>query len=338
MSTLKYINIQNYVTESGKAIPLKLSYQTFGRPLFEAPIVLINHALTGNSQITGDNGWWNPIVGHNKVIDTSRYTILAFNIPGNGFGAIEENYTAYYQEFIAKDIARIFLIGIKALKINKLFAIIGGSVGGGIAWEMAALKPKLTQNLIPIASDWKSTDWLIANCYIQERILENSLNPIADARLHAMTFYRTPESLTEKFRRTKANPKQFNIESWLNHHGEKLATRFQLSAYKMMNQILKTIDITRDEGSFIEIAKRIEAHVNIITINSDLFFKPEENWNTYVELKFVKENVTIGEIKSIHGHDSFLIEYQQLTTLLKPIFEQKVNKNKVIISKVSDCL
>ena len=90
MSTLKYINIQNYVTESGKAIPLKLSYQTFGRPLFEAPIVLINHALTGNSQITGDNGWWNPIVGHNKVIDTSRYTILAFNIPGNGFGAIEK--------------------------------------------------------------------------------------------------------------------------------------------------------------------------------------------------------------------------------------------------------
>jgi homoserine acetyltransferase len=56
------------------------------------------------------------------------------------------------------------------VKIDTLFALIGGSVGGGIAWEILALEPKLAQNFIPIATDWKATDWLIANCYLQEQI------------------------------------------------------------------------------------------------------------------------------------------------------------------------
>jgi len=142
-----------------------------------------------------------------------------------------------------------------------------------------------------------------------------------------MTFYRTPESFTEKFNRTKATPSIYNVESWLNHHGEKLNERFKLSAYKMMNHILKTVDITDGQDSFLEVAKKIEGHIHIITIDSDLFFKSSENWKTFVDLKTVKNNVTIGEIKSIHGHDAFLIEYQQLNRLLKPIFDQHLKKN-----------
>jgi len=89
----------------------------------------------------------------------------------------------------------------------------------------------------------------------------------------------------------------------------------------MMNQVLKTIDIAKGRPSFIEVASKISSNIHIITINSDLFFKAEENWNTYVELKSVKENVNIHEIKSIHGHDAFLIEFDQLAKFLKPIFK-----------------
>ena len=78
---------------------------------------------------------------------------------------------------------------------------------------------------------------------------------------------------------------------------------------------------------FLEVASRINSCIHIVTINSDLFFKPEENWNTYVELKSVKENVTIHEIKSIHGHDAFLIEFDQLAKFLKPIFAIKTNSH-----------
>ncbi len=313
------LTLQNFTTESGAFYAgLNLSFQVFGAELHTAPIVLVNHALTGNSQVVGENGWWNDLIGEHKTIDTTKYTILAFNVPGNGFDGFSiENYS----DFNTRDIARIFIEGIQLLEIKKLYAIIGGSVGGGIAWEMVALEPKITQHLIPIATDWKSTDWLIANCFLQEQILKNSSKPIEDARTHAMLCYRTPESFAAKFQRTTNEELAvFNVESWLLHHGEKLQKRFQISSYKMMNQLLKTIDITRNSDSFEDITSKIEADIHIIGINSDLFFTANENKATYEELKKYKNKVSYQEIVSIHGHDAFLIEYKQLHNLLQDIF------------------
>jgi len=313
------ITIQNFTTESGAIYAsLNLSFQVFGPALNTAPIVLVNHALTGNSQVIGEHGWWNSLIGENKTIDANKYSILAFNVPGNGY---DDTLIENYLDFNARDIAKVFLEGIKTLKIQQLYGIIGGSVGGGIAWEMVALEPKITQHLIPIATDWKATDWLIANCFLQEQILNNSRNPIEDARIHAMLCYRTPESFKAKFQRTTNEELAiFNVESWLNHHGKKLQNRFQLSAYRMMNQLLKTIDITRNRSSFEEIVSGIEANIHIIAINSDLFFTANENKETYKELKKLNKSVSYKEIESIHGHDAFLIEYKQLDNLLKDIF------------------
>lgn len=327
MEALRYINIPNYVTNTGKTVNIKLSYQIIGKDLLEAPIVLVNHALTGNSSVSGENGWWNNLIGEDKVIDTNYYSVLAFNIPGNGYDESHENLIENYKDFSAIDIAKLFAIGLDKLNINNLFAVIGGSVGGGLAWELAVLRPDLIENLIPIAADWKSTDWIIANCFIQDNILNNSTRGLEDARTHAMTLYRTPESFSKKFNRSLKAHQYFNVESWLNYHGDQLNKRFQLSAYKMMNQILKTIDITRDGRDFIDVISSIKSNIHIVTINSDLFFKAEENWKTYVDLKSIKDNVTIGEIKSIHGHDAFLIEYNQLDNILKPIFQaEKVDE------------
>jgi len=329
MEGLHYIHIDDFINEKGNSSSIKLSYQTFGKNLDEAPIVLVNHALTGNSNVCGEDGWWKELIGEDKCIDTNTYSILTFNIPGNGIDGLTENLIDNYKDFNARDIAKFFALGLEQLNINTLFAVIGGSVGGGIAWELASLKPNLIEHMIPIAADWKSTDWLIANCYIQDNILNNSSKPLSDARIHAMTLYRTPESLAKKFGRTKKDIELYNVESWLHYHGKVLNKRFQLSAYKMMNQVLRTIDITHNRGNFLEVASTIKSHIHIITINSDLFFKAEENWNTYVELKSIKENVTIGEINSIHGHDGFLIEYDQLSTLLEPIFQSKISSLKI---------
>ncbi len=313
------ITFQNFTTESGAIYAtLNLSFQVFGPELNSAPIILVNHALTGNSQVIGASGWWNNLIGENKTIDTQKYTILAFNVPGNGY---DDTLIQNYLDFNARDVARLFLEGIRILKIEQLYAIIGGSVGGGIAWEMIALQPKITQHLIPIASDWKSTDWLIANCYLQEQLLNNSRKPIEDARIHAMLCYRTPESFKEKFKRTTNEDLAiFNVESWLAHHGNKLQNRFQLSAYKTMNQLLKTIDITRNRDSFAAVVSEIEASIHIIGINSDLFFTATENKETFKELERQNKKVSYREIQSIHGHDAFLIEFEQLDHLLNDIF------------------
>ena len=325
MTEIQYIEIPKYTTISGKIMPINLSYQLFGCALHSAPVVLINHALTGNSNVAGSEGWWSTLIGPNKAIDTNHFTILAFNIPGNGYDGHTNHLIENYKDFVARDIAKLFLSGLESLGINQLFAAIGGSLGGGIAWEMAALNPKITTHLIPVASDWKSTDWIIANCLIQEQFLVNSKRPIQDARMHAMLCYRTPESFQNRFHRSQNEEFDlFNIETWLLHHGDKLQKRFQLSAYKLMNQLLKTIDITTNRGSAAEVLQTIEAEIHIIGIDSDLFFVSEENTATLKLLHPKLSNVSYHEITSIHGHDAFLIEYEQLNAIIKEIFQPKL--------------
>ncbi|GLU42596.1 bifunctional aspartate kinase/homoserine dehydrogenase I [Allomuricauda sp. NBRC 101325] len=328
---LRHLAIEQFETISGSVQDLKLSYEIFGQPLHSAPIVLVNHALTGNSNVAGEGGWWTDLIGEGKCIDTNIYTVLSFNIPGNGYdGFVIENY----KDFVAGDIAKIFLLGLKQLEIEKLFAIIGGSLGGGIAWEMTAFDPNITEHLIPVASDWKSTDWLIANCQIQEQFLVNSKQPVHDARMHAMLCYRTPESFKERFKRsTNEELKVFNVESWLMHHGKKLQERFQLSAYKLMNQLLKSIDITRNGDEAFKALQESEMKIHIIGVNSDLFFTAEENKETFKRLAQANANVTYGEVQSLHGHDAFLMEFEQLEKLLQPVFQPEAKKERIKILK-----
>ena len=322
MNKLKYIDLPKHTLISGKKHATQLSYQLFGCALNTAPIVLVNHALTGNSNVCGETGWWGSLIGHDKTIDTLRYTVLAFNIPGNGYDGNPDNLIENYKDFVARDIAQMFISGIEFLKINQLYAIIGGSLGGGIAWEMAVLSPNITQHLITIASDWKSTDWIIANCLIQEQFLINSKNPLHDARMHAMLCYRTPASFAARFECSKTEDLQlFNIESWLLHHGEKLKQRFQLSAYKLMNQLLRTIDITTENQDAVEVLNSINAKIHMIGIETDLFFVPEQNRQTLELLQSKFSEIYYYEISSIHGHDAFLIEYEQLKKIIEPLFQ-----------------
>ncbi|MGB1211232.1 MAG: bifunctional aspartate kinase/homoserine dehydrogenase I [Lacinutrix venerupis] len=331
MKDLQYIENIDYVTQNGKSVKIKLSYQVFGKTLHTAPIVLVNHALTGNSNVAGNDGWWSELVGKDKVIDTKEYTVLAFNIPGNGYdGFLIENY----KDFIARDIAKLFLIGLEKLKIKSLFAVIGGSLGGGIAWEMVVLKPNLATHFIPVATDWKATDWLMANCQIQEQFLVNSKNPVHDARMHAMLCYRTPESFKSRFQRSKNKELEiFNVESWLLHHGNKLQERFQLSAYKLMNQLLRTIDVTKNREPNKNVLDVIQSKITIVAVDSDLFFTAEENRETQKQLALTHPNVTYNEINSIHGHDAFLIEFEQLENIIKGIFKPKVKEKKMKVLK-----
>ena len=321
---LQQINIQNMQLNNGTFLTkIPLFYQVFGQPIGNSPVVLVNHALTGNSNVAGENGWWNDLIGENKTIDTSYFTIIAINIPGNGFDKKNENLIENYKDFTTKDIANQFWKALFQLNINTLFAVIGGSLGGAIAWEMANLYPTKIKNLIPVAANYISTDWVIANVLVQDNFLNNSLNPIQDARIHAMLLYRTPESFQQKFDRKKQTENQFQIESWLVNHGEKLKNRFQLTSYKLMNHLLKTIDVT------FENLPKIQSNIHLIAVDTDYLFTAKEIKKTFKKLKPLKENVFYNEIKSIHGHDAFLIEFEQLNAFLTPIFNTQKQLNYV---------
>jgi aspartate kinase len=152
--------------------------------------------------------------------------------------------------------------------------------------------------------------------------------------MHAMLCYRTPESFKERFHRSKKdNSDVFDVESWLLHHGKKLQERYQLSSYKLMNQLLKTIDVSAGQRKDRNPLDNVEANIHIIGVDSDLFFTAEENRETYKKLALTKENVTYYEINSVHGHDAFLIEYGQLQKIIEPIFNKDYRENKMKILK-----
>ena len=327
MKNLLKIIIPQWGLQSGKTLTdVALSYQFFGPVIGNAPVVLVNHALTGNSNVGGYNGWWNTLVGEEKIIDTSYFTVIAFNIPGNGFDDNADNLIYNYKDFTSQDVARVFWLGLQKLGILQLHTIIGGSLGGGIAWEMAALEPEKVANLIPVATDWKATDWVVANTLVQDRILNNSVNPIADARLHAILLYRTPQSLQCRFNNTYIN-NAFAVEHWLTKHGKNLEERFTLPAYKLMNHLLKTINMAKD-GSFEAVAKTITAAIHIVAVDTDLLFTADETRKTYEALKQNGNEVYYNEIKSVHGHDAFLIEWEQLAEILAPVFQSDENSKK----------
>ena len=319
MAEIKTISILDFKTHSGAVFDsIKLYYQQFGKQIGTAPVVLVNHSLTGDSKLTGEGGWWNEMIGPDKIIDTNRYTVLGFNIPGNG---VMDQTFSNPEDFHAGDIAFLFLKGLHALDIKFLHALIGGSIGGGIAWEMIAIEPKLCKFLVPVAADWKANDWIIANTFLQNRILKNSKKPLEDARIHAMLTYRTPQSFDSRFGRTKNQELEvYNIESWLMYHGDKLAKRFKLKAYQMMNHLLASVNIEREGKSVEDIIKKINAEIHLIAIDSDLFFTPGEDRKTFEIGKKIKKNIFYHELTSIHGHDAFLIENEKMAQILAKIF------------------
>ncbi len=318
MSTLQKYTIPSFKLHSGKVIPLTLSYQVFGKALQEAPVVMVNHSLTGNSNVSGEEGWWSDIIGPKKLIDTELYSVIAFNFPGNGF---DDSFLSSYKGWILRDVSKAFKITLDQLGVSELFAAIGGSIGGALAWEMAVSYPHFIRNVIPIACHWEASDWILANVLLQDRLLHNSKNPIEDARIHAMLCYRTPKSLKYRFNRTtNKQENKFNVETWMLYHGDKLASRFDLRSYKSMNHLLGSVDICHERDSFEALVEKVTGNIYIVSIDTDLFFTQEDNRETYRRLLNVKPNVFFKTINSIHGHDAFLIEHEQLINLLEEVF------------------
>ncbi|KGN70451.1 alpha/beta fold hydrolase [Porphyromonas sp. COT-108 OH1349] len=312
---LKEIVIKDFRSEKGvEHSDITLSYELAGPSLGSAPIVVVNHALTGNSSVTGEKGWWNKLISDEGGIPLSHYTIISFNIPGNGYDGRESTDP---ESFSLKDIAALFIKGIESLGITEVYCIIGASMGGSLTWQMAHLRPQLAKKIFPIACDYRASDWLLTQTLIQKQILANSSDPLRDARIHAMSCYRTPQSLNVRFNSTQEEQEQlYDVERWLLYHGDTLKKRFKLSAYKVMTHLTYSIAVCK---TALELAQ-IHSDIHMVSIDSDLLFTHDRAVDTYNELSDIKNNITLDTINSIHGHDAFLMEYEQLNRIVKPHF------------------
>lgn len=312
---IQFVEVSDVVGEGGRSLPpLRLSYEIAGVQWGKAPIVLVNHALTGNSNVAAPSGWWSSLVGPRQGIDTERYTILSFNIPGNGYLDTDEP-TA--DDLSLYDVAALIVAGLEALGVERLYAIIGASLGGALSLQISYLRPELAEHTFCIASDYRASDWLLGQTLIQQRILEHSTQPIEDARIHAMLCYRTPESINARFKgEASREVGKYDVVSWLEYHGDILRKRFLLSAYRLMTRLTASIHVCREVS---ELA-RIQGAIHWISIDSDLLFPHHRSLEAYETLRLVKRETTLDTLSSIHGHDAFLMDYPQLERVVKPYF------------------
>ena len=185
---------------------------------------------------------------------------------------------------------------------------------------MGLLDENFFENLIPVAADYKASDWLISNTYFQNLILKNSKNPVFDARLHAMLSYRNPKSINRRFKIKSNDLNERKVIDWLNHHGNKLKQKFSLNKYIHMNNLLSSIGYNY-EKKFLKLITKNKSNIHLVGVNSDLLFPNFEIENTYDLLSTIKRNIYYYQIQSDHGHDAFLIEFKQMKSKLNHIFE-----------------
>ena len=317
---LKYTAIKNFTSYDGthyESIPM--SYEVFGQGIDSgAPVVMVCHALTGNSAVAGDDGWWKGLISDGNVVDTTRYSVLCFNIPGNGYDG--KLWGDDYVHFVARDVARMLYMGAREIGVSHLHSLIGCSMGACIAWEMAVEYPDFASQLVSVGGDCKSTDWVIALSELQLQSLSRGDYGMHDARMLTMMFFRTPQSFSMKFDRSNHSSGIPNVVSWLRHHGDKLGQRFDVDAYRFLSHLTGTVDVSWGRETMQEALSRVKSRVIQVGISSDMYFQPYENIKVHDMLLSMGKDSHYRELDTMHGHDGFLIEFDKLQELLKVFF------------------
>ena len=179
---------------------------------------------------------------------------------------------------------------------------------------------KSVKELAPCLNTFPKDQPGVQNNY-NEHLIFISKNPNIKVDLTYMSHKEMVEKVSMELATGSAT---YDVENWLQNHGEKLQKRFHLKAYKLMNHLLMTIDVTDGTRNFIDSVKRIKGAIHLIGIDSDQFYLNEEINRSYLAISEFKRNISFSEINSIHGHDGFLIEFEQLTEILKDIFQLQI--------------
>lgn len=338
-----------------------VAYQTYGTLNDDkSNVIIVNHALTGNAHAAGiideneirnsdkfpqlnlynkmfegKEGWWAPLIGSGKSLDTDKYFIICSNILGSCYGTtgpaslnLKTNsfYGMNFPEVTVRDMVKVQKSLTDKLGINKIKLAIGGSLGGMQVLEWAIMYPDLIDKIMPIATSAAHSAWAIGlneasrNAIINDPDWDNGNykhqpeKGISLARKIAMISYRSYDSFNKKFRRGFNNKENiFEIESYLNYQGEKLTNRFDANTYLYLSKAMDSHDVGKDRSGITNALSLIKAKTKCVGINSDILYPAAEQ----KEIQSKIPNAYYAEINSIHGHDAFLIEFDQLDKIIK---------------------
>jgi len=338
------------VLESGERLPhVAVAYETYGElDASGRNAVLVCHALTGSAHAAGRHdandvpGWWDPVIGPGKAIDTRRSFVVCSNVLGGCYGTTGPTsldaqtghaYGPDFPRFTIRDMVAVQRRLQDALGVRSWRAVIGGSMGGMQALEWALMHPDAVKGIVAIAIGARHSAWAIGlnevarraimadpawqgGRYPLERQPEDGLGL---ARAIAMLSYRSYDSLEAKFGRERrpddadALSSSFEIASYLSYQGVKLVRRFDANTYIGLTRAMDEHDIAAGRGRLDEVLGGVRATALVMGIPSDVLY-PEVEQRRLVE---ALPNGRYERLVSPHGHDGFLIEYPQLAAHLR---------------------
>ena len=345
----------------GSLREVTLAYETWGElDAAGENAVLLVHALTGDSHVAGDpepahkrGGWWSPMVGPGRAIDTGRYFVVCSNVLAGCYGSTgpaSQNpesggpYALAFPVVTIRDMVRAQKRLLDDLGVKRLQLVIGGSIGGQQALEWAVEFPDFVEKAAPVAATgalgpqgigmselgrraiMADPDWQGGDYYGSGRSPDTGL---AIARMAGMMTYQSAPGQWERFaRRPASRPAlyeefggRFEVESYLHYQGKDLVGRFDANSYLYLSRAMDLYDVAAGYGSEEEAYSRIEADVLFVGISSDWLFPPHEVRATAERARKVGARARYAEIDSLSGHDSFLKDWAQLREAVGPLLE-----------------
>lgn len=219
------------------------------------------------------------------------------------------------------------------LGITGIQLVLGSSLGGMQALEFIIMDKRIKSAAL-IAMGKSHSPWAIGISHAQRQVIyadpkwnqgnydknDGPTNGLAAARMMAMITYRTPADYEKKFsRELQDNSDLFQVESYLNYQGQKLADRFDAYSYIILTESMDSHDVSRERGSFEEVLGQVQIPIKVIGIDSDHLYPVHEQ----KELAKLLKNAEYKEIKSSYGHDAFLIEFEQINDIINPFIKEK---------------
>ena len=358
-SEIAYFENINLKLESGDIIDsFKLAFKTYGKlNADKTNAILVCHALTGdqyvagNNPITGREGWWSRMVGPNKPIDTNKFFVICSNVLGGCAGSTGPKelqngsdfaYGGNFPSVTIKDMVKAQSLLIESLNIEKLFSVIGGSMGAMQALQWAIDFPDRILNIIHIAGALKHSAQNIAFHEVGRQAImsdpiwkngkyfENNEVPergLSVARMIAHITYLSENAMHRKFGRKLQSrdiisfgfDADFQVESYLRYQGKSFVERFDANSYLYLTRAMDYFDHDETFRKNIEFSHNPNNHLKylIVSFTSDWLFPTIESKMIVNQLNSLSREVSFLEIDTDKGHDSFLLEEPQLDDLIK---------------------
>ena len=348
-----FVDIGSLRLETGESLPqVRVAYETWGTlNATRDNAILVEHALTGDSHVSGPSGtghptpgWWDGLIGPGRPLDSDRWFVVASNVLGGCQGTTGPSSLApdgrpwgsrfpfvTIRDQVAAEAALSDQLGISSWA-----AVLGGSMGGMRALEWAVTYPERVRRCIVLACSAYASAEQIAWCQPQLLAIRQDVSffggdyyhqpqgpelGLGLARRIAQVTYRSEPELDSRFGRRAEGEEQplggggrYAVESYLDHHADKLANRFDANSYVVLTESMNSHDVGRGRGGVQAALERVTADLVVVAVDSDRLYPPRLSHEI---AQTRSSSGPVHVISSDHGHDGFLIEIGQVGEIVR---------------------